>query len=118
MLVRKVRVLKEKIQKAAPKAGSMCFLLPLGVLLRSPAFGFLVRSLPGKRKESAAMQAISGVGGMAAGVVCCGPSGSSSSVIAFLRWSASPTVGNFLEIILSALQGCLLRNSLSASPVT
>ena len=60
----------------------------------------------------------SGVGGTAAGVVCFDPSGSSSSAIALLRWSASPTVGKFLEIILSALQASQVRNSLLASLVT
>ena len=60
----------------------------------------------------------SGVGGTAAGVVCCDPAGSSSSAIALLRWSASPTVGKFSEIILSALQTSQVRNSLSASLVT
>ena len=64
------------------------------------------------------LRALSGVGGMVAGVVCCDPSGSSSSAIAFLRCSVSPTVGKFSEIILIAVQASRLRNSLSASLVT
>ena len=55
---------------------------------------------------------------MAAGVVRCDPSGSSSSAIALLRCSASPTVGEFSEIIPNAVQASRLRNSLSALLVT
>ena len=46
------------------------------------------------------LRVLSGVGGMAAGVVCCDPSGSSSSAIT----SISPTVGKFSEINLNAVQ--------------
>ena len=44
------------------------------------------------------LRALSGVGGMAAGVVCCDPSAPSSSTIALLRCSVSPTVGKISEI--------------------
>ena len=64
------------------------------------------------------LRALSGVGGMAAGVVRCDPSGSSSSAIALLRCSVSPTVGKFSEIIPNAVQASRLRNNLSASLVT
>ena len=64
------------------------------------------------------LRALSCLGGMAVGVVPCDPSGSSSSAIAFLRWSVLPTVGKFWVIILSAVQASRLRNSLSASLVT
>ena len=49
------------------------------------------------------LRALSGVGGMAAGVVHCDSSGSPSSTIALLRCSVSPTVGKFSEIILNAV---------------
>ena len=63
------------------------------------------------------LRALSGVGGMAAGVVRCDPAGSSSSAIALLRCSVSNTVGKFSEIIPNAVQASLLRNNLSASLV-
>ena len=50
------------------------------------------------------LRVISGVGGKAAGEVCHDPSGSSSSTIALLRCSVSPTVGKLLEIIPNAVQ--------------
>ena len=56
--------------------------------------------------------------GMALGVVHCDSMGSSSSTTVLLRFSVSPTVGKFSEIILNAVQASWLRNSLSASLVT
>ena len=64
------------------------------------------------------LRVLSGVDGMAAGVVRCDPSGSSSRPIALLRCSALPTVEKFSEIIPNAAQASRLRNSLSASLVT
>ena len=55
------------------------------------------------------LRALSGVGGVAAGMVRCDPSGSSYSAIALLRWSVSPTVGKFSVIILSAVEASRLR---------
>ena len=64
------------------------------------------------------LRTLSGVSGTTAGVVRCDPSGSSSSTVALMRWSVSPTVGKFSDIIFSAVQVSRLRNSLSASLVT
>ena len=64
------------------------------------------------------LRALSGVGGMAAGVVHCNPSRSTSSTIALLRCCVSPTVEKFSEIIPNAVQASRLRNNLSASLVT
>lgn len=46
-------------------------------------------------------------------MVHCDAAGSASSTIALMRFSISPTVGKFSEIIFNAVQASQLRNSFS-----